>query len=370
VAKKIIDIFQSAGIGSGTKDNLYQKIQRLVTKRKQLVQQGKTIKPLMSELFPAAACCCYQSEKCASCPEKHWRFLKDQATARRMTIQILHLPSRADYHMRVMDDGTPVFELNVSNSQLRNSRVVSGPVPQTSPPTQRSPRFISAPMPANSSFEAETQSQSSPSRKRRRPDVSAEVVIDESSGETIMEVDNSYNTCDIALTAKVADAYSVSPQVAAHLINSYLVDVGLMRSDRVLTRKKIIDQQKKNADTLARDRPRNLIGIQFDGRRNKRKVYRGKDVKREFISVVSVPENKYVANLELDSGSSSNIADRLEEVLEVSDFKESLRFTLTDGCKVNTGSKGGVNIRLERKLNRSLTHIVCKFLSLDSFSFF
>ena len=237
VTNKVTEIYESSGIASGSKANLYQKIQRLVAKRKTLVQHSKSIEPLFSGLFPAAACFCYLAEKCPGCLEKHWKFLKDQATTRRMTIPILHLPSRADYQMRVLDDGTPVFEPNTSSSELRSSRMASGPAPRTSFTIQRSPRFVSAPMPTNSSFEGESQSQSTPARKRRRLDASPEVVMyEEYSGETPIELDNSYNTSDIALTAKVVDAYGVSPAVAAHIMNSLLVDLGLMRSDRVITR--------------------------------------------------------------------------------------------------------------------------------------
>ena len=89
--------------------------------------------------------------------------------------------------------------------------------------------------------------------------------------------------------------------------------------------------------------------------------YHRKTRAEEHVSLVMLPDNAYLGHYSPKRSTSQGIANSILEFFAVNTIDASELCAIgCDGTAVNTGSRGGVILRLEKVINRPLQWLICQ----------
>ena len=172
-------------------------------------------------------------------------------------------------------------------------------------------------------------------------------------------------------TSVMSDRLGLSNFETALIATSVLQDAGLITENDqslVIDKCKIKREKSKTRKEVQkenRDDPSTLLGLYFDGRKDKtlintqdgNRFYR-KEVKEEHIALVKEPKSKYLGHVTPNSGHGSEVADSIYSFLTEKEL-ESVVALGSDGAPNNTGHTNGALRKLEEKFERPLHWFVC-----------
>ncbi|CAI6354166.1 unnamed protein product [Macrosiphum euphorbiae] len=150
--------------------------------------------------------------------------------------------------------------------------------------------------------------------------------------------------------AMACDRTGISDRSAATIASAILQDVGIISVDtkkNVIDRMKVRREREKKRIDLQKVKNKKLLGLYFDGRKDKTMVnhkeltkYYRQIITEEHISLIQEPESKYIGHATPTNGSSLQIKNSIINFLETNNIVTSNIVAIgCDGTVVNKKPK-------------------------------
>ena len=188
---------------------------------------------------------------------------------------------------------------------------------------------------------------------------------------TSSSIKNSQMRLKLPALAMACDRTGISDRSAATIASAILQDVGIISVDtkkNVIDRMKVRREREKKRIDLQKVKNKKLLGLYFDGRKDKTMVnhkegtkYYRQIITEEHISLIQEPESKYIGHATPTNGSALQIKNSIINFLETNNIVTSNIVAIgCDGTVVNTGFRTGVIRQIEEHLKKPLQWFICQ----------
>lgn len=179
------------------------------------------------------------------------------------------------------------------------------------------------------------------------------------------------NYTSLANLACACDRFGVSNTAGAFIANAVLKDLGLLKEEDIIDKKKLArhrlkNRQKERREEENRQKQQPITGFYFDGRKDatltwseRNGVKRRKVELEEHYSIVEEPESRFIGHVTPKQGTGLGVALALYDKMVELNALHSVKVLGADGTNVIVGWKKGVMTFVERFRGEEVQRLIC-----------